>query len=94
VVGQVCSQSTVEVGVGSLEMSCEATVLHRQVIVLLLIHLFVDDVLLGDTERSACASLVDLGSTAGRLDSGFETTVTATRGSDISSRKALVGSLE
>lgn len=65
VIGKIRSQSTVEVGVGSLEMSCEATVLHGQVVVLLLVHLLVDNVLLGHTKRSACASLVDLGSAAG-----------------------------
>jgi hypothetical protein len=93
VVGQVCSQSAVEVGVGGLEMGCEATVLHGQVVVLLLVHLFVDHILLGDTKRSACASLVDLGSTAGGLDSCFETAVTTTRGSNVSSRKVLASSL-
>ncbi|KAG9991652.1 hypothetical protein KCU98_g195, partial [Aureobasidium melanogenum] len=63
-------------------MSGEATVLHGQVVVLLLVHLFVDNVLLSYAKRSSCASLVNLRSATSRLDSGLETTITAARSSD------------
>jgi hypothetical protein len=55
----------------------------RQVVVLLLVHLLVDDILLGDAQRAARAALVDLGGAAGGLDAGFEGAVGATRGGNI-----------
>lgn len=50
VIGEVCCQSPVEVCVGSLQMGGKTAVLHRQVVIFLFVHLFVDDILLGDSE--------------------------------------------
>lgn len=58
-------------------MCCEASVLHGQVIVLLFVHLFVDDVLLSDAQRTAGSPFVDLRGSAGRFDAGFEAAVAA-----------------
>ncbi len=49
VVREICRQSSVEIGGTSLEMGCETSILHRQVIVFFLVHLFVDHILLGDS---------------------------------------------
>ena len=49
-VRQVRGQPAVEVRRAGLEVSGEASVLHRQVIILFFIHLFVHDILLGDTQ--------------------------------------------
>lgn len=43
---QICSQSTVEVGRSSLQVSSEAPVLHREIVVLFFVHLLIDDILL------------------------------------------------
>ena len=60
VVGKVSCKSPVKVGVGCLKVCGKTAVLHRQVVVLFLVHLFVDDILLGDLERTTRPSFVDL----------------------------------
>jgi len=60
VVGEVCSETTIEVGVLCLQVCSQASILHGKVVVLFLVHLFVDDILLGDTEGATGATLVDL----------------------------------
>ena len=49
-VRQICSQSSVEIHGASLKVSSESPVLEWKVIVLFLVHLFVDDILLSDTQ--------------------------------------------
>lgn len=58
-VGQVGVESPVEVDGSGLKMGSEPAILHGQVVVFLLIHLLVDNILLGHAQRAACASLVD-----------------------------------
>ncbi len=83
VVGQIGRQSSVEVGRARLQMRRETTVLVRQIVVLLLVHLLVDDILLGHAQRPTRSSLVDLGRSSRRLDSGFEAAVAASRCRDV-----------
>jgi hypothetical protein len=64
-IGEVSRESTVEVGRVCLEVSCEAAILQREVIVLLLVHFLIDDILLSDTEGPASPSLVNLRSATG-----------------------------
>jgi hypothetical protein len=85
VVGEVGSKTTIEVGILSLQMCGQATVLHGQVVVFFLVHLLIDDILLGDTQGASCTALVDLRSASCRLDTGFQTAITSTRGSDVCS---------
>lgn len=59
VVREIGSQSAVEVGRTGLQMSREAAVLHGKVIVLFLVHLLVDDILLGNLQGPARPSFVD-----------------------------------
>jgi hypothetical protein len=85
VVGEVSSKATVEVGVLSLQMCGQTTVLHRQIIVFFLVHLLVDYVLFGDPQGASCTALVNLRSASCRLDTGFQAAVTTTRGSNVCS---------
>ena len=76
-VRQVGRQPPVEIGGAGLQVRRQPSVLHRQVVVLLLIHLFIDHILLGDSQGAPCATLVDLGCSACRFDSGFQTAITS-----------------
>lgn len=49
VVGEICGQSSIEVRGSGLKMGGESSVLERKVVILLLVHLFVDDILLRHT---------------------------------------------
>lgn len=71
VVGEVGSETTIEVGVLGLQVCSETTVLHGQVVIFFLVHLLVDNILLCDAERPACAALVNLRRATSRLDAGF-----------------------
>lgn len=94
IVGEIGGQSVVELRVGCLKMSSETSVLGWKVIVLFLVHLLVDNILLGHAERASCATFVDLGSSSSRLNASFQTSVTATRCSNVSSLLVLlVGAL-
>lgn len=64
-------------------MGIEALVLSGKVVILLFIHLLVDDILFGDTKRTACALLVNLRCPPRRLYPGLETAVTPSRCSDV-----------
>ena len=66
-----------------LQMGIQALVLGGQVIVLLLVHLLVDNILLGDAQCSSRPLLMDLGSTTGRLYAGLQTAVASPRCSDV-----------
>ena len=88
-IGEICSKPSVEICVGRLKMCSEAAILHWQIIVLFLVHLFVYDILLSDLERTTCPSLVDLRSAACRFDASFQASVTATGSSDVSSDKVV-----
>jgi len=90
VVCKVGSKSAVKVCIAGLKVCSETTVLHWQVVSFLLVHLFIDYILLRDSERTASTALVNLTSTSGALDTSFQTTVTTARGSDVSSEKELV----
>lgn len=60
-------------------MSSEPPILHREVIILLLVHFFVDDILLRHAQRAAGSSLVDFGCSSGRLYPGLKAAVTPSR---------------
>lgn len=60
-----------------LKMCCESPILHRQVVIFFLVHLFVDYILLCDSQRATRSAFVDLRRTARRFDSGFKTSVTS-----------------
>ena len=77
VVGQIGGQSPIEVGGPGLQMCGEATVLHGQIVVFLLVHFLVDDVLLGDAQGATGATLMDLGCPTGGFHSGFEASITS-----------------
>jgi len=85
VVGEIGSQSSVKVGIAGLEVCSQTTVLHRKVIILFLVHLLIDNVLLCDTKRPASATLVDLTGSSRTLNASLETSVAATRGSNVCS---------
>jgi hypothetical protein len=70
-VTQVCTQAPVEVGTTCLQMGRQATVLVWQIIVLLLVHLLIDDIFFRDSQTTACSAEVDLGSPSGGLDTCF-----------------------
>ena len=55
------------------------------IFIFLLIHVFVDDILLGDLECAAGSLLVDLGCSASRLDTGLDGAIRSARCSDIRS---------
>ena len=55
------------------------------VIVLFLVHLFIQHILLGDAEGAAGTLLVDLGGTARRFKTSLETAVASTRGGNVRS---------
>ena len=74
-IGQIGMKSAIEVDRSGLEMGSEPSILQRQVIVFFLIHFLVHDILFGNAQRAACASLVDFGGSACRLDSCFQTSV-------------------
>lgn len=59
-VGQIGSQSPVEVGGPCLQMGGQTAILHREVVIFLFVHLFIDDILLGDTKGPAGTALVYL----------------------------------
>lgn len=84
-VSQVSLKSSVEVGILRLQVSRQATVLHREVIVLFFVHLLVDNILLGDAQGTSSPPFVNLRSPACRLYSGFETAVTSARRSNVCS---------
>ncbi len=83
VVRQIGRQSTVEVGRARLQVRRETPVLVGQVVVLLLVHLLVDDILLRHAQGPTRPSLVDLRRSTCRLDSSFETAVAASRRRDV-----------
>jgi len=85
VVGKVGSQSPVKIGVAGLQVCCQTTILHGQVVIFFLVHLFVNNILLSDTERPASATLVDLAGSSGTLDTGLKASVATTGGSDVCS---------
>ena len=66
-------------------MGSEATILQWKVIILLFVHLFIDNILFGDSERATSASFVNFGGATCRLYSGFETPITSSGGSNICS---------
>lgn len=67
-----------------VQVRVEALVLRGQVIVLLFVHFFIDDILLRYTQCTTSTLLVDLGSSTGRLNASLETAITAARGRNIS----------
>lgn len=84
-VRQVSSKTSVKIGVAGLKMSCQTTVLHGQIVVFLLVHLFVDDILLSDAQGTSRTSLVNFGSSTSGLDTCLETAVTPARRCNIGS---------
>ena len=60
--------------------------IRRGIAVLLLVHLLVDDIGLGDSESTASPLLVDLGSPTGGLDPGLKTPVASPGRSDVGTR--------
>ncbi len=82
---QIGGQPPVEVGRARLQVGREASVLHRQVIVLFFVHLFVHDILLGDTQRAAGAALVNLRRPSSRLHTRFEASIAPSRSGDVRS---------
>lgn len=90
VVRQVRGQSAVEVCRPGLEMGGESSVLEREVVILLFVHLLIDDILLRHPQRATCASFVDLGCSPRRLDSGLETSIAPPRGSNVGTVMHLV----
>lgn len=85
VVCEVGGKATVEVGILRLQVCSQSSVLHGQVVIFLLVHLLVDHIGFGDTERSAGAALVNLRCATCRLDAGFKAAVAAARGGNIGS---------
>ena len=79
----VVVQLAVEQPRGRLQMGIQPLVLGGQVIILLFVHLLVDDILLGDTQCTAGTLLVDLRSATGRLNAGLQAAVTSARSSDV-----------
>lgn len=61
VIRKICRQASVEIGRARLEMGCESPILHGQVVIFFFVHFFVDDILLGDPQRTAGASFVYFG---------------------------------
>ena len=59
-IGQVGSKSSIKVCRTCLQMGSEPSILQWKVIVLLFVHLFIDNILLGHSERTAGSSLVYL----------------------------------
>ena len=84
-VRQICGQPPVEVRRAGLQVGRQTSVLHRQVIVLFFVHLFVHNILLGDAQRATGAALVDLRCPSSRLHTGFEASITPSRGGDVRS---------
>jgi len=82
---QICRQPPVEVRRARLQVGREASILHRQVIVLFFVHLFVHDILLGDTQRATGAALVYLRRPPSRFHTRFEASITPSRSGDIRS---------
>jgi len=72
---EVFGEPAVEVGRAGLQMGRQTLVLHGQVVVLLLVHLLVDDVLLRDAQRPPGAFAVDVGRALGGLEARFQTAV-------------------
>ena len=83
-IGQVGGQTTVEIGRTGLEVSGQMTILEGKVVILLLVHLLVDDILFGHSQRSTGATLVDLRRSSSRLDAGLQTSIISSRGGNIS----------
>jgi hypothetical protein len=75
-----------------LQVGIQSLILCRQVIVFFFVHLFINDILLGDAQRTTCPLLVDLRSSAGRLYTGLQAAVTATRCSNVSTAVASASS--
>jgi hypothetical protein len=69
---------------GRLKVSVEALILGGQVVVFLLVHLLIDDILLGDAKSTARSFLVDLRCSTGRLYPCLQTTVASSRRSNVS----------
>lgn len=72
-------------------MGLQSAVLRWEVIILLLIHFFIDDILFGNPETSAGSLLVNLGRTSRRFNAGFQAAITAARGSDVGPAFSLNG---
>lgn len=81
--GEMGDESAVEVGGIAGEMGGELAVLAGEVVVLLLVHLLVDDIGLGNAEGAAGAALVDLRGASSRLNAGLERAVTPSRCSNV-----------
>ena len=85
VIGQIGRQASIEIGRSGLQVAGQAAIGQGQVVILLLVHFFVDDVLLGDAEGAAGAALVDFRCSSGRLDSRLETSIAAAGGGNVRS---------
>ena len=86
-VGEVGGETAIEVGRAGLEVSGQSSVLKREVVVFLFIHLLVDDILFGHSQRTTRSSLVNLRSSSGRLNASLETAITSPRSSDVCSEE-------
>ena len=82
-IGEVGCKPPVKVRRPSLKVSGESSILRRKIIVFLFVHFLIDNVLLGDSERSTCSALVDLGSSSRRFNTSFQTSVAPPRSSNI-----------
>lgn len=66
-----------------MQVCIQTLVLGRQIIILFLIHLLVDDILLSNTKSAARSLLMNFRSSARRLNARFKAAVTASRSSNV-----------
>lgn len=84
----VIVQLLVEHDGSRVQMGIETLVLSGKVIILLFIHFLVDNILLRDAQSTTSSLLVNFRSSTRRFNARLQTTVTATRSSDISTTKS------
>ena len=83
VVREICWQASVKVDWPRLKVGRKSSVLHGKVIIFLFVHLLIDHVLFGDSQRTPGASLMNLRGPSCRFDSGLETAVTSPGGCNV-----------
>lgn len=76
-VGQIGGEASIEVRRASLQVGGKPTILHGKIVVFFLVHLFIDHILLRDSQGASGTTFVDLRGSTSRLDSCFETAITS-----------------
>ena len=89
VIGEVGREASIEVCRTRLEVRRESPILHRQIVVFLFVHFLVNDILLGNTQRTTSASFVNFRGPPSGLHTCLKTSVTSSRGSDVSTTQML-----